>query len=604
MTNRAQFKCQKNPHIIFQVNSSGNEKASDTGATLLNSDAELELSPPSAPLPCKILTTKAGGTPVKCSCTLSGWKNCADNTISGKKMLTEKSFCICNNPIAWDTKISVFISGNCKAKKDSVPLINITSVLLEAADDKKDAPIKESKESTDSGLNKSDQIVDAPKDNGKEKALGSRNNKNKGKSASKKNAAKLCAYSPNKEECKNCKFPQTSCELPERNESINAKVLRVNYNNYYGSSNEQADVHYRELLHEYDEIKQEHPPWNYAAHHLIPANEVFGNKFPELVQLANFYGYDINHEYNCIMLPTNTNKDAEGNTVKKEKLKGEAKDRRSSISAYDAMSLSQSQWHSGPHNYKLANKADLEKIRKQIRLYTGNKPKVIMNYEELVNAKLKAIVSAMSRTNRVCRNSEQQKMAFIYRLEKVMSEIKERLGAFSEKPHHSYPYFVSKQAYRFAFEVPRTNKLIILDMKNGKLYIEKYRATRFGKTMEQGDGLALTIIDGDNKKCFDMQNEDDIKECIIFSQNINFFISMSQEAVGNLRKAYNVDDNHLIDCSTDGIRYKEQDYSAILSSSNVQSRLLVMFRDYPADNTSEAKMVRDRLLALQKGGVQ
>ena len=276
------------------------------------------------------------------------------------------------------------------------------------------------------------------------------------------------------EKCKMCLYPKSLTEV--HNDSV---VLRKNYENKPESEKDDYDVYYESIF----GCKAE-PYWTDAAHHLISGNQVF-KKHPEIVRLANFYtdkknagcekyqGYDINGAANCIML---ISKDREyrqkaGSIVEKN------------ISAYDAMSTTGIQWHLGGHSYTFS-KEEIPIFHQRIKIFTKKTVRELKNYAELVDTEMSKIELSMRR-RKVCRDTPRQNAAFVMRMNTLSAKIKKFLAAFREKPHHSYPYYVSLEAFRYTFGLLRTGKIIVVKKGSNdeKIILEKYRVKRFEETI-------------------------------------------------------------------------------------------------------------------------
>ena len=55
--------------------------------------------------------------------------------------------------------------------------------------------------------------------------------------------------------------------------------------------------------------------------------------------------------------------------------------------------------------------------------------------------------------HKVCRDTPQQKAAICKRLNNLSQKIKNKLGAFRNKHRDSFPYYVSKDAFDFTFNL-------------------------------------------------------------------------------------------------------------------------------------------------------
>ncbi len=88
------FQCMMgNPSILITASEQGNTKAKDRRKKILTDKARCQVK---TPLPCAILTTQAGGTPVNCQLAQLSWQN-ANGKIKcqGNSVLTEISYIQC-----------------------------------------------------------------------------------------------------------------------------------------------------------------------------------------------------------------------------------------------------------------------------------------------------------------------------------------------------------------------------------------------------------------------------------------------------------------------------------------------------------------------------
>lgn len=218
-----------------------------------------------------------------------------------------------------------------------------------------------------------------------------------------------------------------------------------------------------------DEIVQEY--WTFAAHHILSTNQIFAT-FPALVKLANAYkervdgeedgdcvDFDINGGWNCIMLPSVTKwqKEPKEDDPEKEAARKKRQTRKKNASAFDVMSLVGLQWHLGNHGYELSEEE--QKLLKQ--QMPGIGPAVdLKNYADAVKELLRKKETSM-KTHRCCRNTVAQKRAFLRWMMRLAQSIKATLCAFAADPKQSYPFYVSAEAYKFAFSIPVTTKIAV-----------------------------------------------------------------------------------------------------------------------------------------------
>ena len=168
----------------------------------------------------------------------------------------------------------------------------------------------------------------------------------------------------------------------------------------------------------------------YAAHHILPGNQVL-KQFPMCYYVANLSVnldddekvFDVNCAENCIMLLT--------------KYQG---------GAVAAMQEFKTQWHSGGHAFK--NKIPLQHLAKvRAKLPAKFKYKPIQDYVTALNAEMQKIESGIDKNN-ICPAMVRQ------RLLNLIEKVRTHISAFSKNPVDSYPYFVSREAFCYAFGLP------------------------------------------------------------------------------------------------------------------------------------------------------
>lgn len=225
-----------------------------------------------------------------------------------------------------------------------------------------------------------------------------------------------------------------------------------------------------------------------AAHHLVSGNQCFlavkkkedeetnSEKEPllfgKLVRLSIFFGYDINNGTNCILLPTQNDKSQR------------TEDKQLHAAAYSVMSAMGAQWHVGGHSYSISNKT-LEHMKAyytrypQLYVSTGT-PNYFEDYATMV---IKSLEKLQTRKymKRQCpmKNKEKKAVKFNENLNNLSQEIKGYLDQFEKNPKNSFPYFVSKEAVSYAFDLPSTVKIILLTPSSQGYTAEKFRLERY-----------------------------------------------------------------------------------------------------------------------------
>lgn len=522
LTENAVFICDKGG--VITCKDSGNNSVKYNGATLLTTGATVN--------------TKAGvclTLRAPCNCQLSAWiPGFSPMKISnGKPLLidTAKNFCRVgagNISVKVSGVFGNLTTGNAPAS------MSITALTLNnSADSKQNVPA--TKNSTENISTANISTAKVPAENSK-------------KLLSKPSKNLFCPYNENDAKCQNCEYPRTPTTIDN-----NSAKLRENYLAHIVDENNRDEVD-KHFLKVQDKFK-------FQAHHLISGNQIFApikkakdgrkiNRRAKLVRLANFCGYDINNAQNCIML------------VMYGKNYGEQAGGKSG-GAYDTMSLAKIQWHVGGHSYKFSPE-ETKKIQAQIRFYTKkNSAAPILNYVQAVSAELDKIQAELA-TSIVCRNSPAQKNSLIARLNKLSAEIKEKLGAFTEKPQKSFPFYVSKEAYTYAFNLPQTAKIILIRRARGKFLFEKFRAERFSEVLTSDSGKKL-IFNPKGAKNFSLDTRENVIDCIAFCDNIEFFILAKNVDFGEISfLAAEKFTKKLSGEITDGLKFLEQHDTEIL----------------------------------------
>ena len=382
----------------------------------------------------------------------------------------------------------------------------------------------------------------------------------------------LCSYSNNNAKCKNCAYRLDNEPATVDN---NSATLRKNYND----SKPHTDSYDRYFDVEVEPLGNSKPnKWSYAAHHLISGNQVFKQN-AELVRLARFCEYDINNCQNCIMLV------------------GYPEDypdieRMKSVKAYEIMSESRVQWHVGGHSYTFTEdeKSEICKqigIRNKINLTPGD----IKNYAELVQAEIDKLQNQLTfkkNHQKVCYVDQDSKFLLCEKLNTISKKIKAKIAAFSDmgKPHHSFPFFVSKEAFRYTYALPRTGKVITVLKSDSRLILSMFRLEHFTDAIAKKDKNLL--IKPKDTITIDLSEKTWQIECILFCDNVSFFVYLDNTPRDIL--PFFVDKNHQFPAEkrvtgTDGLRFLEAN----------DTEILVWLRDNPQYGyISPLEMVKNR----------
>lgn len=290
-----------------------------------------------------------------------------------------------------------------------------------------------------------------------------------------------------------------ACENPEECEYINASIEVNNdadklFKNYSDDKNKKI-------------IKKSNCTIIMAAHHIIPGNEVL-KKHKGLVKLANIYGYDINNKNNCKLLPCKIKTD----------------DMSEKLTAFDGMSITKKQWHSGPHKY------NIDKINFADKAITGE----ILNYEEAVNKELNKLEDYLKASNlcfskqfsnikfkkNVSIPKKYDKTQFKNKMNYRSKKIKEKIDSFEKNPKLSNPFYVSAVAYQYAFSIPVSKKFIIVYKEDEEIIFNKYKFV----IRNRKDNQSIKFIEMIDTKKYKKFNKAIFLKIIEFCENINNFL--------------------------------------------------------------------------------
>ena len=409
------------------------------------------------PITCKFLTLAAGGTPVPCQINTLNWNN-ANLKIK-----------INNNPILTiDSNIGCINGGIIKAIKPVKTKVSIVS----------EAIISDIYSKFHNEKFKENKSID-----NYEEELTNESVKNREK-FSEKNSEECSLYSV-------CNYE--SCKIKEECDYYNSKIFIDNDSKKLSNNfKKQRETDWNEYynMHLQKNLESKEGNWRIAAHHIISGNQIMmmedENKqlyYGILVKLANYFGYDINNALNCIMLPTNENNF------------GEKEDISKMANAYEVMWLMKRQWHVGGHQYTLSK----ETIKTLVKYYENhpddyklsNDPNFFYNYKNAMKAEMDKLLIKYSRPRCWKKNYEMWKNKFINDMNEISIKVEKYLLNFKNNPKDSFPFFVSKVAVEYAYNLPRARKLIVVySGDDGSIYAKKLRVERYIK-----DNLKISIKD-------------------------------------------------------------------------------------------------------------
>lgn len=574
LTEAAVFACPLG--MRYKAEETANQKTKYKGNKLLTSAAIL--LPKQAPIPCTFLPPLPSGPP-PCPCTVSPLQGAIKHR-AAMNLLTVDAKAVC----AAGKDVKPIKSGvNAHVIYEDATHAQVAGIAWSVADNKtkSEAPPRSNEDSSVTMQNSSSDAEHESADIGRSETPPPNNNEVTTPNAAMSMAdnetpmfreGMLCSYSKNKPECRECAYRLDDAPVTVDNSSV---ILRKNYNAVKPHT-DSYDVYFDDVVEPMGNGKEN--KWSYAAHHLISGNQVFKQN-AELVRLARFCGYDINGYENCIMLVGYPEDYPDGDSMK-------------SVKAYDVMSEGRIQWHVGGHSYKFTEeeKAEICKqvgIRNKIKLTPGD----IKTYAELVQAeveKLRNRLETKKNHHHVCYADKDSKRQFCDKLHRISQKIKSKLANFRDigKPHHSFPYFVSKEAYRYTYALPRTGKVITVLKKDSKLTLSLFRLEHFTEAIADKD--KSLVINPKGSASFDLSAEEWPIECIFFCDNVDFFVYLEDTPRDVLPFA--VDIGHQFPAETKPTGTDGQQFLA-----EHDTEILVWLRDNPQYGyVSPALMVKKR----------
>lgn len=422
---------------------------------------------------CSILTAQAGGTPVPCpqSC-IGSWTNGIEQNkkINGVSLLNQDALIMCS------------IGGQIKASllplippvSADIPVVTVADTGTVNNEDKKENPKnKDNKEKSSEKEKKQENKIEEKKSTEKEEK----------KSTGNKKQNALCAYE-NCEKAENCPYILAESIIDTKGA---ASKLRRNSSAKEKAYDESADIRMQKY-----EIS-----WGNQAHHMISVNDAYC-RYPELVKLGNYFGYDINCMENCYFLPSWEKGDGYG----------EKSTHYKKAQAYEVMDVSGLQWHVGQHNYRIELPQEIISKYPQLR--------TMKCYSDRINEDVKKLLRIFQRRFRsICpeENYEKNREYFIRQMNGLSEKVEESLDVFGSYPKDSVPYYVSAESLRYAFEIPRSAKVILVRKEGNDRIFYKYRYTKY----QRNENTVFTNEIG-------RLVYSDRRECILFCENVQCFL--------------------------------------------------------------------------------
>lgn len=416
------FQCQNGNAVWFKAQN-GDLKTSIMGVEILLDDCSLALIGAPRPGQCNLLPDPTTGAPSPCGAVVvtgNRWYNTTNVTVAGKKALNSGCSIRCPR------------QGIIRPFKPTYKSIKIDDHAKSIEID-----INQSNEKSDQVQTENKGIQAEPQSargHATTEMAGNNVNLNEGV----RNEAVKCQENEKYAICNykscgqagQCPYLSTSHEPTETNESKNAKILSENI------GREAFDLYVRECG-TIATILFGRNTYSIAHHHIVPVNQCF-KQFPEIVKLANYFGYDINNALNGICLPT-MNQGYDKQTL----------ELRLEI-AFTAMEQLGKQWHKGNHSYKLT---DIERISKDVdALLISKSIKSYKSYKASVDEYLEMFRGKLVGESKCfARNYDTESKAFCDAMNHICGKIADKLRKFETEPKKSHSFFVSKIAFYYAY---------------------------------------------------------------------------------------------------------------------------------------------------------
>lgn len=407
LNKNVKFQCQCGNAVWFKPQS-GDMKVKINGAEVLLDNCSLSLIGGPKPGQCNLFIDPSTGVPASCAAvSLSGtWNNNVGVNVSGKGVLSSACSIMCprNGSIKpfKPTILSLNVDDEAKTQSANTATqgeITKNETDIGAADNKQlhNQTLEEASDTNDNIVEVTEKSIDEVE-------------------------FALCDYK-NCDKANKCEYLKTAHTLNETNESKNAADLKTNmgqdsFDLYAGECGAIATSLYDSYM------------YSIAHHHIVPVNQCF-KLFFEIVKLANYYHYNINKAENGICLPTmNIGYDKQPFELRRK-------------IAFNAMEILGKQWHKGGHKYSCKISAEIDSLL----------PTPFLNYKDAVD---KELISYSIKLNEEikCRtdNYERQAEEFTHIMDHLCEKVAKKLRRFEDDPKKSYPFYISKLAYYYAFQ--------------------------------------------------------------------------------------------------------------------------------------------------------
>ena len=499
LNDKTVFRCSLTPSVTFKVSENTHNKMKSAVGKILTENTMLTgvgVCPNLGPGPCAYVPT-------------GSWSNTSSKiTINLCNTLTEHSCIYCSiggkiTAVTGDLKVYITRSGSMDAMNNPLPKIGDALGGSMESMTKPSSPLENTVPAENEEIIKLS--TDVPMS---DKAVIDEEKKVSPENVNEDEAAEevipeypyaLCDYK-NCSEWKNCEYLKADYSAGSVNN--NSDELERNYKRAYSEKYDEYCRISKEMNRESSEGN-----WGKAAHHIISGNQIFA-LHPYLVKLANYYGYNINNENNCILLPS-TNKFESNEVIMKR------------ANAFVAMNYMKQQWHVGGHSYTMDSNT-IEKMMEYLEKTSSDNIFLYRNYIEAVEHEINILESRYSKLSCRKNNYEEKKKKFIDNMNRISDKVGTKLLSFRDNPKNSLPYYVSNEAVRYAFDVPHNFIIIYRDIIHGKeqRIAVKMKVKRYAKN--------------DYRVLFSNNSEfifGGAREFIEFSGNVRYFICLDDAFV-------------------------------------------------------------------------
>lgn len=547
------FACSLCPAVLWRSIELSVHGVNFEGKKVLTSSAQLIRLTPGY---CPNLPQSMGAPNCVVTPSVPGkWINLSKHTAGGKHLLVESSkfYCLLGHGM-----IQVKING---VKREAQGICK--PFLLSAAG------LKQQKEKQDADQKAPNQKTPAQgtTDGKKADALTNSSQKQNEKVQSIGMEDLYCPYDSAKEKCKSCDYVKANDTHMESSRPANSQILRKNYEAAYQSLQDTRKYY----ANPYGTVEAEYAlfeklGYGNAAHHILSTKDVFEReeKVKFVLKLANFYKYDVNEAYNCMILP---GIDAYGERNKSEfhvTFSGMSETEKRAFK-YDAMRSSKRQWHGGGHGHDFENDQN-------ISCYATEVTKLLYNYMR-------------NEDKNHCRAEparyEKDRERFLKRLHKVIDLVREKLISFEKNYKSSSPYYVSADAYYFAFCAVNKRILVFKKTEEG---IEAYKYA-----VNKGNGR--TSAEERGRRTFDPESRPYAKRLVLFCEQIT--VAYFDEVNGKIQLPFSIE--HRICINTGGLY--QQGYKDYF-----ENNLASVLAEIAEMECSRQGVLKERLEQIEAGG--